>query len=118
MTEKELTNDEKAARLIWSEALQRSSLPFTWGLDFSSVKTIERGTAFHVKAAWVHIQYLRQMDFKLTILPDDDEQKQIVYGKVKLANLVSTIDDALVQGGISDNSLCVEYEFTPEKVAV
>ena len=72
MAEKEITN-EKAAKHIWNNALQRSFQPFSWGLDFSSIKTIENGTAFHVKAAWVHIQYM--------MLPAKRHFSNVLYNK-------------------------------------
>ena len=118
MAEKELTN-EKAARHIWNNALQRSFQPFSWGLDFSSIKTIENGTAFHVKAAWVHIQYLMQVDlFRVTIIPDDKQKSRIVCEQLILGSLVPTIDDAVKHGAISDNPVCHEYGLTSERIAV
>lgn len=118
MAEKEMTN-EKAAKHIWNNALQRSFQPFSWGLDFSSVKTIENGTAFHVKAAWVHIQYMMQVDlFKVTIIPDDKQKNQIVCERLILGRLVSTIDDAVKHGSISEKSVCSITGIRPERIAV
>jgi len=118
MAENEITN-EKAAKHIWNNALQRSFQPFSWGLDFSSVKTIENGTAFHVKAAWVQIQYMRKVDlFKVTIIPDDKQKNQIVCERLILDNLVPTIDDAVKHGSLSDKSICKEYGIIPKRLAV
>ena len=118
MAEKKLTN-EKAARHIWNNALQRSFQPFSWGLDFSSIKTIENGTAFHVKAAWVHIQYLTMTDkFRVSLIPDDKERKPIIYEPLMLDRLVSVIDDTVKHGTLSDNPVCHEYGLTSERIAV
>ena len=118
MAEKEITN-EKTAKHIWNNALQRSIQPFSWGLDFSSIKTIENGTAFHVKAAWVHIQYMIQVDlFKVTIIPDDKQKNQIVCERLILGRLVPTIDDAVKHGSISEKSVCSITGIRPERIAV
>lgn len=118
MEEKELTN-EKAAKHIWNNALQRSFQPFSWGLDFNSIKTIENGTAFHVKAAWVHIQYMMQVDlFRVTIIPDDKQKSRIVCERLILGSLVPTIDDAVKHGPITDISECRKYEPVSERIAV
>ena len=118
MEEKELTN-EKAAKHIWSNALQRSVQPFSWGLDFSSVKAIKDGTAFHVKAAWVHIQYMMKVDlFRVTIIPDDKQKNRIVYERLLLDNLVPTIDETVKHDLISDISECRKYGLVSERIAV
>ena len=99
MAEKEITN-EKAAKHIWNNALQCSYQPFSWGLDFSSVKTIENGTAL------------------VTIIPDDKQKNRIVCERLILGNLVPTIDDAVKHGSISDKSVCKEYGIIPKRIAV
>ena len=112
-------NNERAAKHIWNDALQRSFQPFSWGLDFNSVKTIENGTAFHVKAAWVHIQYKKEVDsFKLTIIPDDKQRNRIVREGLLLAKLVPTIDDTVKHGTLSDDPVCHEYGLVSERIAV
>ena len=45
-------NSEETAQYIWNEALQRSPKPFTWGLDFGSIQTIEGGTARPAYQDW------------------------------------------------------------------
>ena len=112
-------NNEETAQYIWNEALQRSSKPFSWGLDFSSIKTIENGTAFHVKAAWVHIQYMMQVDlFKVTIIPDDKQKNQIVCESLIIGSLVHTIDEAVKHGSLSEKSVCSITGIRPERIAV
>ena len=118
MAEKEITN-EKAAKHIWNNALQRSFQSFSWGLDFSSVKTIENGTAFHVKAAWVHIQYMMQVDlFKVTIIPDDKQKNQIVCDGLIIGSLVPAIDEAVKYGRISTNPQYRNIQVVGERIAV
>ena len=112
-------NSEKAAKYIWNNALQRSFRPFSWGLDFASVKTIEGGTAFKVKAAWVHIQYVCKVDsFKLTIIPDDKQKNRIVAEGLLLVNLVPAIDVAVKHDLLCGNSLYHKYATTPQRIAV
>ena len=67
-------NNEETAQYIWNNAPQRSCKPFTWGLDFGSIQTIEGGTSFRVKAALVKIQLEKMGLFKVTIIPDDKQK--------------------------------------------
>ena len=103
MTEKELSN-EKAAKFIWSEALQRSIMPFQWGLEFSSIKAIEDGTEFRINAALIQIQHMRKMDlYKVTIIPDDKQRNPIIYESLLLGRLVPVIDETVRHGRLSEN---------------
>lgn len=94
-------NSEETAQYIWNEALQRSPKPFTWGLDFGSIQTIEGGTAFRVKTAAVKIQLGRMGLFTVSIIPDDKQRSQIVCEGLILGSLVPTIDEAVKYGTIS-----------------
>lgn len=105
-------NNEETAQYIWNNALQRSSKPFSWGLDFGSIQTIEGGTSFRVKAALVKIQLERMGLFKVIIIPDDKQKSRIVCERLILGRLVSTIDDAVKQGSFS------EKQISHERIAV
>ena len=105
-------NNEETAQYIWNEALQRSCKPFSWGLDFSSIQTIEGGTSFRVKAALVKIQLERMGLFKVIIIPDDKQKSQIVCEGLIIGRLVYTIDEAVKQGTLS------EKEISHERIAV
>jgi hypothetical protein len=103
-------NNDKTAQYIWNNALQRSSKPFSWGLDFCSIKTIKGGTSFRVKAALVKIQLEKVGLFKVIIIPDDKQKSRIVCERLILGRLVPTIDDAVKQGVFSEN--CKTHERT------
>lgn len=105
-------NNEETAQYIWNNALQRSSKPFSWGLDFNSIKTIEGGTSFRVKAALVKIQLEKVGLFKVIIIPDDKQKSRIVCEGLILGSLVYTIDDAVKQGSFS------EKQISHERIAV
>ena len=105
-------NNEETAKYIWNEALQRSCKPFSWGLDFGSIKTIEGGTSFRVKAALVKIQLEKVGLFKVIIIPDDKQKNRIVCEGLIIGSLVYTIDEAVKQGVLSEN-----YK-THERIAV
>ena len=105
-------NNEETAQYIWKNALQRSCKPFTWGLDFGSIQTIEGGTSFRVKAALVRIQLEKMGLFKVIIIHDDKQKSRIVCEGLILGSLVHTIDDAVKQGVLS------EKEISHERIAV
>ena len=96
-------NNEETAQYIWNNALQRSCKPFSWGLDFGSIQTIKGGTSFRVKAALVKIQLEKMGLFKVIIIPDDKQRSRIVCESLILGRLVSTIDDAVKHGSLSEN---------------
>ena len=96
-------NNDETAQYIWNNALQRSCKPFSWGLNFDSIKTIEGGTSFRVKAALVKIQLEKVGLFKVIIIPDDKQKSRIVCEGLILGSLVHTIDDAVKQGVLSEN---------------
>jgi len=105
-------NNEETAQYIWNNALQRSCKPFTWGLDFGSIQTIEGGTSFRVKAALVRIQLEKMGLFKVIIIPDDKQKSRIVCEGLIIGSLVYTIDEAVKQGTLS------EKEISHERIAV
>ena len=111
-------NNEETAHYIWNKALQCSCKPFSWGLDFSSIQTIEGGTSFRVKTALVKIQLEKMGLFKVIIIPDDKQKKQIVYERLILGRLVPTIDDAVKHGSLSEKSVCSITGIRPERIAV
>ena len=39
-----MNENEKIAKVIWHDALQKSFLPFGWGLDFNDIKVTDKGT--------------------------------------------------------------------------
>ena len=105
-------NNEETAQYIWNNALQCSCKPFTWGLDFGSIQTIEGGTSFRVKAALVKIQLEKMGLFKVIIIPDDKQKSQIVCEGLIIGSLVYTIDEAVKQSTLS------EKEISHERIAV
>ena len=111
-------NNEKTAQYIWNEALQRSSKPFSWGLDFGSIKTIEGGTAFRVKTAAVKIQLGKMGLFTVCIIPNDKQKSQIVCEGLILGNLVPAIDEAVKYGSISEKPQYKNIQVVAERLAV
>ena len=102
----------ETTKYIWNNALQRSCKPFSWGLDFSSIQTIEGGTSFRVKGASVKIQLEKMGLFKVIIIPDDKQKSRIVCESLIIGSLVHTIDDAVKQGEFS------EKQISHERIAV
>ena len=111
-------NSEETAQYIWNEALQRSPKPFTWGLDFGSIQTIEGGTAFRVKTAAVKIQLEKMGLYKLCIIPDDKQKSQIVCEGLILGSLVPAIDEAVRYGTISNIPQYRKIQVVAERLAV
>ena len=111
-------NNEETAQYIWSNALQRSCKPFSWGLDFSSIQTIEGGTSFRVKAALVKIQLEKMGLFTVIVIPDDKQKSRIVCERLILGRLVPTIDEAVKYGQISSMPQYQNISSVAERVAV
>ena len=111
-------NSEETAQYIWNEALQRSSKPFTWGLDFGSIQTIEGGTAFKVRTASVKIQLEKMGLYKVSIIPDDKQKSQIVCEGLILGSLVPAIDEAVRYGTISNIPQYRKIQVVAERLAV
>ena len=111
-------NNEETAQYIWNNALQRSCKPFSWGLDFGSIKTIEGGTSFRVKAALVKIQLEKMGLFTVIVIPDDKQKSRIVCERLILGSLVPTIDEAVKYGKISSMPQYQKISSVAERVAV
>ena len=111
-------NNEETAQYIWNNALQRSCKPFSWGLDFCSITTIEGGTTFRVKGALVKIQLEKMGLFTVIIIPDDKQKNQIVCEGLILGSLVSAIDEAVMYGTISEVPQYRKIPPMAERVAV
>lgn len=113
--------DEKIAKLIWHDSLQSSVKPFTWGLDFNSIRTIPNGTAFRTERKLkgnVSIEASSGLRyFNITIKPDND-RKPIVYKDVMLGNIVRVIDHLFTQAKTQEKPVCIEYGLVPERIAV
>lgn len=115
--------NERMCRLIWHDALQCSVKTLSWGVDFIRVKVIENGTEFHVQGfkvtGIVRIQYVEGSDlFKVTIIPDNNEEKPIIIESVFLDKLVSVIDENLGNCEIINKRISEKYDFAENLVAV
>lgn len=89
-----MDKDEKLARNIWKQCLQRSSKPFKWLLNFNTIKTIPSGTAFRIEGkvkGWVEIRHKKQ--YAISIIPDNEAP--IIFSGVKIDGVVSTIENAI-----------------------
>lgn len=88
--------NEKISRIIWHDVLQRSIIPFSWGIDLRSIRAIENGTEFTTIKGKVRIQYLKGKElFKISIIQDSDEAGKTVTEYADIKNLVSVIDENL-----------------------
>lgn len=110
-------------RYIWNDALQRSIKTLSWGVDFAKVKVIKNGTEFHVQSfkvtGIVRIQYVEGSDlFKVTIIPDNNEEKPIIIEDVCIDELVSVIDEAVEHCDNYEKRISEEYGFDRNLVAV
>lgn len=116
------TENEKMARYIWHDILQRSIKTLSWGVDFSKIYVIEGGTKFHVQGflvkGTVEICYQEGVDlFKVTITPDDTDREQIIMEDVYADQLVDLIDEKVEHCENYEKRVCEEYGIT-QKVAV
>ena len=115
--------NEKMCRYIWNDALQRSIKTLSWGVDFPRVKVIENGTEFHVQGfkitGIIRVQYVEGSDlFKVTIIPDNIQEKPIIIEDVYIDQLVSVIDENLGNCEIIKKRTSEEYDFAEKLVAV
>ena len=102
--------NEKVARFIWNNSLQRSHLPFTWNLDFNTVQAEENGTSFYCGrlGAWVIIQMQEDNLFSVAIEPEGSEYEEngIIYESVPLEKVVPLIDENVRYGLASYDYIC------------
>jgi hypothetical protein len=120
--EKEKYN-ERMCRYIWHDILQHSIKTLSWGVDFARVKVIKNGTEFHVQGfkitGIVRVQYVEGSDlFKVTIIPDNNQEKPIIIEDVYLDMLVSVIDEAVEHCENYEKRVCDEYGLDRNLVAV
>lgn len=89
--------NERICHIIWHDAFQRSIIPFSWGINFSSIKVIDNGTEFrfqnHKITGEVIIQYSERTGlFDVTVLPDNYEGIPVIIENVEIGMLVSVIN--------------------------
>lgn len=106
-----MADDENIAKVIWHDALQNSMKPFSWGLDFSSVKVIEKGTAFYLfkSQCWIEVHYVSNMKLYRITLKPDNRKSEVVYDCVPLEKIVNVIDDTVSYGLASYDFICSKY---------
>lgn len=91
---------ERICRIIWHDALQKSIKPLSWGINFSSIKVIDKGTEFNFQTqtvmGQVRIQYSEDTGlFNVTVIHDNDEKNPVIIESVEMGILVSVIDNSL-----------------------
>lgn len=91
--------DDKIARLIWKEILQRSVKVLTWGFVFATVQSTPYGTKFYVsgsRTGWVSIQQEPGTNlYNISITPDGDIP--CIFDRVAKDEVVDVIDEQLKQ---------------------
>lgn len=92
--------DEKWAKFIWSECLQKSVRVLTFGFIFSSVCAVEKGTEFRclnpMYQGKVKIQHQDWSNtFQVTLTPDDEPEDPIVIENIMLQDIVYVIDESM-----------------------
>ena len=110
--------NERAAKFIWNNSLQLSSIPFTWGLDFRTVNVVENGTSFHLGKinSLVIIQHQEGGRYSVTVCPDYGENVAI-YDSILLKDLVPLIDATVRYGTKHYGCICERFRI-PENIAV
>lgn len=88
---------ERICRIIWHDALQKSIKPLSWGINFSSIKVIDKGTEFNFQTktvmGQVRIQYSEGTGlFNVTVRLDNNEDSPIIMKDIDLKRLVFLID--------------------------
>ena len=106
-----MTDNERIAKVIWSNSLQRSIQFFGWLPKLTSIKVIENGTSFYLGKlkAWVSIQYERSVNNFSVIVRPDDGGNEIVYHSVSLDNLVPVIDANVIS--VKSADLLREWQY-------
>lgn len=106
-----MNENEKIAKVIWHDALQKSFLPFGWGLDFNDIRVTESGTEFYLlkTECWIEVRYLTEMNlYQITVKPENEET-EITYDCVPLDKIVTVIDDTLSYGLAFYDYICSKY---------
>ena len=106
-----MADNENIAKVIWHDAIQNSIKPFSWKLDFGSVKVADEGTAFYLFKirCWVEVRFLQEMShYQITFKPDN-QKSRIVYDCVMLDKIVNVIDDTVRYGLSSYDYICSKY---------
>lgn len=115
--------NERICHIIWHDVLQNSIIPFSWGINFSSIKVIDNGTEFHVHgfkiAGIVMVQYIEGNDlFKVTIIPDNDRRNPIIIEDVYIDMLISVIDENIEYCKNYQERIYREFGLAEKSVAV
>lgn len=95
--------NEKIAKHIFSDILQRSFKVLCWGIRLSSISVIDKGVQFEVMAQVIHgrlkIQYQQWNDtYQISLLPYEIEAEEFILEDVKRENVVSVLDGILQYG--------------------
>lgn len=114
---------ERICRIIWHDALQQSIKPLSWGIDFSSIKVIDKGTEFKFQAQTVmgkiRIQYSERTGlFNVTVIHVNDERNPVIIENVYIDMLVSVIDENIEKTEDYKERICREYGFTEKSMSV
>ena len=106
-----MNENEKIAKVIWHDALQKSFLPFGWGLDFNDIKVTDKGTEFYLfkTECWIEVRYLAELNlYQITVKPENEET-EITYDCVPLDKIVSVINDTVSYCLASYDLICSKY---------
>lgn len=90
-----MDTNEKIARLIWG-ILQRSVLPWKWGIIFSTVSVITGGTQFQARDWTVEITYQAEDSFKVSLIPNSMGET-ITHDVVLADDLCSVINENITK---------------------
>lgn len=90
-------NNEKIAKHIFGNILQRSIKALCWGICINSICVIDKGVQFDVMAQAVHgqikIQYQDWNDaYQVTITPSIVNSEPVIIEDILQSELVSVID--------------------------
>lgn len=115
--------NERICRVIWHDALQNSIKPFSWSIDFRSIKVIDDGTEFmfqnHKKTGKVIIQYSERTGlFNVTVIHDNDERNPVIIENVYINMLVSVVDENIEKTEDYKERICREYGITEKSMSV
>ena len=114
-----MTDNERIAKVIWSNSLQRSIQFFGWLPKLTSIKVIKNGTTFYLGKlkAWVSIEYQKSVNNYSVSIKPENEGSEIVYHSVSLDCIVPVIEANVLHGTNSYNYICEICGLIP-KVAV